>query len=104
MGYCHIDAKQYASAFSKFRAALAVSSRYEPALWGIAEAYMQQGRKEQALEAVKAYLETYPTAAKAQRALDRLGGGEKPPEKPPEGSATPPTPPPTEGAGAGSNN
>ena len=104
MGYCHIDAKQFSSAFSKFRAALAISSRYEPALWGVAEAYSQQGRKEQALEAVKAYLEVYPGAPKAVKALDRLGGStppagggggsaEKPPEKPPE-NPTPPTPPP----------
>ena len=68
MGYCHIDAKQFSSAFSKFRAALAVSSRYEPALWGVAEAYQQQGRKEQAIEACKAYLEVYPSAPKAQKA------------------------------------
>ena len=115
MGYCHIDAKQFASAFSKFRAALAISSRYEPALWGVAEAYSQQGRKEQALEAVKAYLEAYPGAPKGIKALDRLGGStptptppEKPPEKPPEGGsgATPPTPTPTPtppaGAGSGS--
>jgi tetratricopeptide (TPR) repeat protein len=37
MGYCHIDQKQFSSAFGKFRAALAVSSRYDPALWGIGE-------------------------------------------------------------------
>ncbi len=113
MGYCHIDAKQYSSAFSKFRAALAISSRYEPALWGIAEAYVQQGRKEQAIESVKAYLESYPNAPKGLKALDRLGAGaDKPPEKPPEGSGgttptpTPPTPTPTPtpetGAGSGS--
>jgi outer membrane protein assembly factor BamD (BamD/ComL family) len=111
MGYCHIDAKQFASAFSKFRAALAISSRYEPALWGVAEAYTQQGRKEQALEAVKAYLEVYPGAPKGVKALDRLGGGAvvpTPPEKPPEGGsgATPPAPTPTTtpetGAGSGS--
>ncbi len=111
MGYCHIDAKQFASAFSKFRAALAISSRYEPALWGVAEAYTQQGRKEQALEAVKAYLEVYPGSPKATKALDRLGGSsapppEKPPEKPPEGSGAttppPPPPPPETGAGSGS--
>ncbi len=116
MGYCHIDAKQYASAFSKFRAALAVSSRYEPALWGIAEAYMQQGRKEQALDAVKAYLDVYPGVAKATKALDRLGGGATP--TPPDnggnggsggGSATPTTPTPTPtpeapAAGSGAGN
>jgi predicted Zn finger-like uncharacterized protein len=116
MGYCHIDAKQFASAFSKFRAALAVSSRYEPALWGIAEAYMQQGRKEQALEAVKAYIDVYPGVAKAQKALDRLGGATPAPTPtptPPDnggGSATPPptpTPTPTPeapAAGSGTSN
>ena len=115
MGYCHIDAKQFASAFSKFRAALAVSNRYEPALWGVAEAYQQQGRKVEALEAVKAYLEVYPNAPKGLKALDRLGAGAAtPPENGSGGSAatptpptpTPPTPtPPTptpEGAGSGS--
>lgn len=113
MGYCHIDAKQFSSAFSKFRAALAVSARYEPALWGVAEAYQQQGRKEQALEAVKAYMEIYPNAPKAQKALDRLGGATPSPEPPPGGGTTEPTPtpdptppaptpPPSEGAGSGS--
>jgi hypothetical protein len=74
-GYCHIDAKQFASAFSKFRSALAISARYEPALWGVAEAYQQQGRREQAIEAYKRYLEVYPGTAKAQKQLDRLTGG-----------------------------
>src|SRR5262249_3601127 len=37
LGYCQIDAKQFSSAFSKFRAALAVSPKYEAALRGIAE-------------------------------------------------------------------
>jgi len=116
MGYCHIDAKQFASAFSKFRAALAVSSRYEPALWGVGEAYQQQGRKEQAIEAFKAYLEIYPGSAKAQKALDRLGAGTSTPAENPAGSGTTtpdptptptptppaPTPTPSEGAGSGS--
>ena len=111
--YCHIDAKQFSSAFSKFRAALAVSSRYEPALWGVGEAYQQQGRKESAIEAFKAYLEVYPGSAKAQKALDRLGAGATTPESSGSGSTTPeptptPTPPPpaptppSEGAGSGS--
>jgi len=113
MGYCHIDAKQFASAFSKFRAALAVSSRYEPALWGVGEAYQQQGRKDQAIEAFKAYLEVYPGSAKAQKALDRLGAGSTPPDPGPGSGSTEPTPTPTptppaptptppEGAGSGS--
>ncbi|HLL23998.1 MAG TPA: zinc-ribbon domain-containing protein [Kofleriaceae bacterium] len=97
-GYCHIDAKQFASAFSKFRSALAISPRYEPALWGIGEAYQRQGRREQALEAYKAYLEVYPNAAKAQKQIDLLGGGTPPAlpttTPPPSGSAPPPVPTP----------
>lgn len=111
MGYCHIDSKQFASAFSKFRAALAVSSRYEPALWGVGEAYQQQGRKDQAIEAFKSYLEVYPNSAKAQKALDRLGVslGSSPSETPGSGATEPaptPAPPPPaptpDGAGSGS--
>jgi predicted Zn finger-like uncharacterized protein len=91
-GYCHIDAKQFASAFSKFRSALAISSRYEPALWGIAEAYQQQGRREQAIEAYKKYLDIYPNTAKAQKQIERLGGA---------GAGSAPTPPtPTPGSGS----
>jgi tetratricopeptide (TPR) repeat protein len=114
MGYCHIDAKQFASAFSKFRAALAVSSRYEPALRGVAEAYQQQGRKEQAIEAYKAYLEVYPDSSSAKKQIELLGGSTASPSPPPStgpGSAapapTPPTPtpatpePPAQGSGSG---
>jgi predicted Zn finger-like uncharacterized protein len=117
MGYCHIDAKQFPAAFSKFRAALAVSSRYEPALRGVAEAYQQQGRKDQAIEAYRAYLEVYPDRAAAKKQLEILGGGTAatPPAGNGAGSApapapTPPTPAPTpalttpepSGAGSGS--
>jgi predicted TPR repeat methyltransferase len=113
-GYCHIDAKQFSSAFSKFRAALAVSPKYEPALRGIAEAYQQQGRKEQAIEAYKAYLEIYPGNAAVKKQLERLGGDTaapppaatgSAPQPPTETPAAPaPTPPPAapDPAGAGS--
>jgi tetratricopeptide (TPR) repeat protein len=105
MGYCHIERKEFASAQSKFRAALAVSSRYEPALYGVAEGYAQQGRKEDAINAFKAYLEVYPNSAKAKRRLDMLGGGDSggggsaapPPAPPPAPPAAPPA-----GAGSGS--
>jgi len=117
-GYCHIDAKQFASAFSKFRSALAISSRYEPALWGIAEAYQQQGRREQALEAYKAYLEVYPGSAKAQKQIERLtgagtpgpgsatpplqdGSGSQPQKDPPKEPTPTPTPTPPEGGSGG---
>jgi len=92
LGYCQIDAKQFSSAFSKFRAALAVSPRYEPALRGIAETYQQMGRKEQAIEAYKAYLEVYPDSVAARKQLERLGGDTG--AHPPAGSAAPPSTPP----------
>jgi predicted Zn finger-like uncharacterized protein len=119
MGYCHLDAKQFSSAFSKFRAALFVSSRYEPALGGVAETYQRQGNKEAAIEAWRKYLELYPASAKAKKQLEILGaspdgapaGGDKKPEgggdKKPEGggdgsSAPTPTPAPTPPAPEGS--
>ena len=105
LGYCHIDSKQFASAHGRFRAALAVATNFEPALYGIAEAYQQQGRKDDAIEAYRAYLAVYPTSAKAKRQLERLGagGGESSPP-PNNGSGATPQPPPTppEGAGSGS--
>ena len=98
-GFCHIDAKQFSSAFSKFRAALTISPRYEPALWGIAQAYQQQGRKQDAIDSYKAYLDVYPGSAKAQKQLDRLGAGGTPTPPDPNngggsGSAAAPPPPP----------
>ena len=98
MGYCYLDAKQFSSAFSKFRTALAVSSRYEPALAGIAETYQQQSNKEQAIEAWRRYLEAYPGAPKAKKQLELLGasaeGGTPPPAgSAASGSAAAPTPP-----------
>ncbi|HUQ00866.1 MAG TPA: zinc-ribbon domain-containing protein [Kofleriaceae bacterium] len=101
MGFCHIDAKQFASAHSKFRAALGISPRFERALWGVAEAYQQQGRTDLAITAYEKYLETYPNSAAAQRQLDRLkgtgGGGPTPPDNGGGGSGSvekPPDPPP----------
>lgn len=105
LGYCHIDAKQFSSAFSNFRAALAVSPRYEAALRGIAETYQQQGRKEQAIEAYKAYLEAYPNSAAARKQLERLGGETGSPPAPPapapdSGAAPAPAPAPPPAAPA----
>jgi predicted Zn finger-like uncharacterized protein len=100
-GYCNLDAKQFASAFSKFRAALAVSPRYEPALSGEAETYQRQGNKEKAIEAWKRVLEVYPGSAKAKKQLDALGAGSSPqpqpqpqPQPDPQPQPTPPPPPP----------
>jgi tetratricopeptide (TPR) repeat protein len=96
LGYCQIDAKQFSSAFSKFRAALAVSPRSEPALRGVAETYQQQGRKEQAIEAYRHYLEVYPDSVAAKKQLERLGADAQAPAPPsgtPGGAAPPGTPP-----------
>ncbi|HEX3473678.1 MAG TPA: zinc-ribbon domain-containing protein [Kofleriaceae bacterium] len=90
LGFCQIDAKQFSSAFSKFRAALAVSPKFEPALRGIAETYTQQGRKEQAIEAYRRYLEVYPDNAAAKKQLERLGA---------DTQAAPPSPPAPSGSG-----
>jgi predicted Zn finger-like uncharacterized protein len=94
LGYCQIDAKQFSSAFSKFRAALAVSPRYEPALRGIAETYQQQGRKEQAIEAYRRYLEVYPDSVAAKKQLERLGADTQAAPPAPSGSGAPPGSPP----------
>ena len=98
IGYCYLDAKQFSSAFSKFRTALAVSQHYEPALAGIAETYQQQGNKDQAIAAWHAYLEAYPGAAKAKKQLEILGADE--PNGTTNGATGPapapaPAPPPT---------
>jgi tetratricopeptide (TPR) repeat protein len=89
MGYCYIDAKQFSSAHSKFRTALMVSPKYEPALRGIAEGYLQQGLKDRAIEAYKAYLDVYPDNAAAKKQLERLGGSTAPAPSPPPASAPP---------------
>jgi len=95
MGYCYLNGKQFASAFSKFRSALAVSQRFEPALAGVAETYQQQGNREQAVEAWQKYLEAYPGSAKATKQLQILGAGSPPPPPPPQ--PTPQPPPQTNG-------
>lgn len=115
MGYCFLSAKQYSSAFSKFRTALAVSGgRHEPALAGTAETYHQQGNKEQEAEAWRKYLEVYPNSQKAKKRLEALAppadtappSAESPappaapsPASPSEPSASPP--PATTGSGSG---
>jgi predicted Zn finger-like uncharacterized protein len=90
MGYCHLDAKQFSSAFSKFRAALAVSPKFEPALGGVAETYQRQGNKEAAIEAWRKYLDIYPTSAKAKKQLEILGASDQPKEPPKEAPKDPP--------------
>jgi tetratricopeptide (TPR) repeat protein len=96
LGYCHLDARQFASAQARFRAALGISRRYQDALWGVAEAYQQQGLKDKAIAAYRKFIEEHPSskrAAMAERQIERLGGGVAP-QPGPEPSPTP-TPSPT---------
>ena len=97
LGFCSLDSKNYATAFSKFRAALAISPRNERALWGVAETYQQQSRKEQAIESYQRYLEVYPESSAAKRQLERLGvtndtAPPAPPTAPTSPTPTPATP------------
>jgi tetratricopeptide (TPR) repeat protein len=108
-GYCYVDTKQFSSAHSSFRAALAISRRYEPALWGVAEAYQQQGLKEKAIEAYMDYLAAYPDSAKAKKAIERMGGsveggggGDAPKEEPPKEEPPKEDPPKEDPPGGGS--
>jgi tetratricopeptide (TPR) repeat protein len=71
-----------------------VSPRYEPALRGIAETYQQQGRKEQAIEAYRRYLEVYPDSVAAKKQLERLGADTQAAPPAPSGSGAPPGSPP----------
>ncbi|HTJ47594.1 MAG TPA: protein kinase [Kofleriaceae bacterium] len=88
IGDCELDAKRFAAANAKYKAALAVKPRYEPALWGVAESYRRQGRKNEAIAAYHAYLDAYPDAAKAKRVLAQLEPTTGPPKPP---TTTPPS-------------
>jgi len=115
MGYCYIDAKLFKNAHSEFRAALMVSSKYEPALLGIADAYRQQGLRDQAIEAYKACLDAHPNSVAAKKQLEQLGATSASPPAPSSGTnstAPPPAPAPAppsptapepSGAGSGSS-
>jgi tetratricopeptide (TPR) repeat protein len=89
LGYCHIDGREFASAHAKFRAALGVSPRYQPALWGMAEMYQRQGLTDQAIEGYRRFLREHPhsrRADQARRQIERLGGAVEP-EGPPSGAS-----------------
>jgi tetratricopeptide (TPR) repeat protein len=99
IGYCHLDAREFASAHAKFRAALGISPSNHEALIGIAEAYRYQGLKDEAIEAYRKYLSMHPAgkmAKLAEKQLDLLGASAKPePEPEPEPEPKPEPEPPT---------
>ena len=106
LGFCHLDRKEFASAHTRFRAALGISSRYQDAMWGIAELYQRQGNAEEAIEKYQAFIDAYPStrrAAAARKQIEKLqgatpsgGGGEAPGDDP-----TPPDPQVDPGSGEG---
>ena len=93
LGFCHLDRKEYASAHTRFRAALGISSRYQDAMWGIAEMYQRQGNAEEAIAKFQAFIDAYPTgrrAGAARKQIEKLSGGGGSGE--PSGDPTPPDP------------
>ncbi len=96
IGYCFLDRKDYGKALLNFRAALGISPRYGEALIGMAEAYRYQGKKEEAAEYYRRYLEHNPGGGKAGMArkfLDEVGPKSEAPKPEPPKPETPPQPP-----------
>jgi predicted Zn finger-like uncharacterized protein len=97
IGYCFLDRKDYGKALLNFRAALGISPRYGEALIGTAEAYRYQGKKDEAAEYYRRYLEHNPTGGKAGMArkfLDEVGPKPEPRPEPPSVEAQPEPPKP----------
>ncbi len=90
-GNCMAKQSKWTNAHARFDKALSINAKYEPALWGKAEAYRLAYKKDDAIAAYRQYLDVYPNAYKAKQALDKLQ---------PSGSTTRPVveaPPPVVG-------
>ena len=77
LGYCYLDTGDFSSAYSKFRAALGVSSRYQDAMWGVAELYERQGNKAKAIAQFRKFIDAHSgsrRAATARKKIEKLGG------------------------------
>jgi regulator of sirC expression with transglutaminase-like and TPR domain len=60
-----------------FQRALSISSRYQPAMWGLAETYQSMGENAKAIEAYQNFSREHPDgrqAEMARRQIERLGG------------------------------
>ncbi|HWN67171.1 MAG TPA: tetratricopeptide repeat protein, partial [Haliangium sp.] len=76
MAECHVERKEFASAYAKLQAVLAVSPSHAEALWRMAEAYRKQGLSAQAESWYRKYVEEHPSgprASKARQRIDELG-------------------------------
>jgi predicted Zn finger-like uncharacterized protein len=79
MAECHVERKEFASAYGKLQAVLGVSPSHAEAMWRMAEAYRKQGgMNAQAVSWYRKYVEEHPSgprASKARQRIDELGAG-----------------------------
>jgi predicted Zn finger-like uncharacterized protein len=79
MADCHVERKEFASAYGKLQAVLGVSPSHAEAMWRMAEAYRKQGgMNAQAVSWYRKYLEEHPSgprASKARQRIDELDSG-----------------------------
>ncbi len=74
-GNCMVRERKWTNAHMRFDRALAINRKYEPALWGKAEAYRLAYKKDDAIAAYRQYLDAYPNSYKAKQALEKLTQG-----------------------------
>jgi hypothetical protein len=75
LAYVQLDRGRIPDAVSTFKQALGHDERYTPALFGLGEAYREQGRRDLAVQAFQAYLAREPAgrdAAAARRQIQQL--------------------------------
>jgi tetratricopeptide (TPR) repeat protein len=92
MAECHLERKEFASAYGKLQAVLGVSPSYAEALWRMAEGYRKQGLNTQAVSWYRKYVEEHPSGPRASRArkrIDELGTGAPAPSPEPGGTEPP---------------
>lgn len=93
MAECHVTRKEFASAYGKLQAVLAVSPSNAEAMWRMAETYRKQGLSSQAVSWYRKYVEENPSGSRAHKArqrIEELGGGASEPSPAPGGGSTEP--------------
>jgi tetratricopeptide (TPR) repeat protein len=77
IAYGWLDRGDARRAAEFFQRAMIKDGHYPPALFGLGEAYREQGRKAEALSAFRLYLSRYPStrqASAAKRQVEQLSG------------------------------